>query len=230
MSFLGSLVDSFTGKSARKDIDKGIAAVGEGRDKAIGAITGAGTEAQGYLQPYREQGTRFNKLWGDAYGVNGADARTSAEDLYNSDDMLGRNRAYDLSRAGRTNNASGNFSSGTAALADSRIRMKGYGDWVNGLERGAGQGQQAATNSASIAQNTGNQVGNVWQGYGNSVTGLYQNRAQTENALAQNIIGTIGAVGTYFGGKPAPQGGGQSYSSNNIGDYFTTKNSLGAGG
>ncbi len=195
--FMKGLVDSFTGKSARQDIDKGIGAVNANTGNSVDAVKQYGDQAQGYLQPYRDP-KAFN-LYRDTLGVNGAGARGSAEDLYNSDDMLAKQRAYDLSRSGRQQNASGSFNSGTAALADSRVRMQGYGDWQNRLG-GAGQQEQAAAGTSSgLAEQTGAGIAGAYGAGTGALTSLYGQRAQTENALAQNLIGAGGVAAKAFG-------------------------------
>lgn len=202
MGFLSNLVGGFTGSAAKKQLNKGISAVKEGTQQQTGAYQTYGNQAQGYVAPYRESGERFNRLYGDAYGVNGVPARTAAQDLYLSDDVEGRGRTYDLSRSGRAMNASGNFTSGTAALADSRIRDSRYWNWVNGLERGAGQGQNAAATSAGLAQQTGGQIGGAYGNQSGQLANLYGQQAANANTLAQNVIGVGGLAVSAATGMP----------------------------
>ena len=194
-----SLWDMFTGKSARKDIDKGIAAVNQGQTSAADAFKTYGAQASGELAPYRDQGAKAFTTYNDTLGVNGADARTAAQGTYLSDPILAAQRALDLKQSGRAANASGNFSSGTAALADSRIRLQNYGDWQNRLAGVGQQGQQAATTTAGIDQNTGAGVAGTYQNAAGQTAGLYGQRAQTENTLGQNIIGLAGVGASAFG-------------------------------
>ena len=216
--FLSSLVDSFTGKGARKDLDMGIGAVNANTGNAVGAYKQYGDQAQGYLKPYVDQGGKAFGLYGDTLGVNGAGARGTAEDLYNSDDMLAKQRAYDLSRSGRQANASGGFNSGTAALADSRIRTQNYGDWQNRLAGAGQQGQAASGTAAGLAENTGAGVAGAYGQSTGALTNLYGQRAQTENTLAQNMIG-LGALGvSAFTGVPVGR-----YGVNNLGTQQGTQ-------
>lgn len=217
MSFLGGLIDSFTGEGAkrtlREGMDKSADALRQGQDHQVGAIRTGGAEARGYLRPYADAGGRSYGLYNDTLGLNGADARGRAQDLYNSDDMSGRQRAYDLSRSGRMQNASGSFNSGTAALADSRIRMQGYGDWQNRLMQGGQQGQQASAGMANIAQGEGNALAGAYSGYGRDLANVYGQGygalAQADNTFAQNLIGAGGLAlkATGWGGF-GPTGGG----------------------
>lgn len=191
MSFWGML----TGKNARKDIDKGIAAVNQGTDKAVGAITSYADAAKENLAPYQEQGGRAFSLYNDTLGVNGTGARDTAQGTYLSDPILAQQRALDLKRSGQVQNASGSFNSGAAALADSRVRLQDYGNWQNRLAGVGQQGQQAATTAAGIDQNTGANIAGSYQNAGAQTANLYGQRAQTQNTLAQNLIG-LGSVVT----------------------------------
>lgn len=216
MSFLGGLIDSFTGEGAKRALQEGmqnqIKVAGDTRDNQIGVTKAAGTEARGYFQPYAQQGGASYNLYNDTLGINGADARTKAQGLYNSDDMLAQNRAYDLKRSGWQQNASGGFNSGTAALADSRIRMRGYGDWQNRLMDNGKVGYSAAGNLAGVAQGEGNALSGVYGNYGNAVENAYgqnaQGMAQANNVFAQNLIGLGGTLVRAFNplGGTTPRG------------------------
>lgn len=225
MSMLGSLFDSFTGKSARADIDKGIGAVQGNTGKAIAAITDYGGRARGEFDPYVQGGHASYDLGLDTLGVHGADARSSAESLYNTDDFLAKQRDLDLKRSGWKTNAAGFGAatpgsmpgSGVAALADSRTRLAGYGDWQNKLLALGQQGQAAAGSAAGVEQNTGAEIGNAYGTEGNSLASLYGNRANSENTFAQNLIGLGGlAVSAYTGMPTRRPGGGAGGGVNNI--------------
>lgn len=200
MSFFGELADSFTGAGAKKNIQQGmdqsIGALGQARDQAAGAIRSGATEARSYYSPYIQQGGKAYGLYSDTLGVNGADARSRAQDTYNSDDMLARQRALDLKRSGQQQNASGSFNSGAAALADSRTRLQGYGNWQDRLQAAGQQGYVASAASANIAQGEGNALGQTYSDYGRGAASTYQGGynalAQADNTFAQNLIGVGG--------------------------------------
>lgn len=214
MGFLSSIMDSFSGKSAKRELDKGIAAVGKGRDSAVDAYKQYGDRAQGYLQPYREQGGKAFGLYGDTLGVNGAGARDSAQGLYLSDDILQKQLALQQKQRGWSSNARGEYGSGVDALAASRVNLQNYGNWQNQLNGMGQQGQQAATTSASIDQQTGAGIAGAYQNATGQEAGLYGQKAQASNALAQNVIGLGGVAASFF--NPAgginrlslPSGGG----------------------
>lgn len=202
MSFFGELADSFTGAGAKKNIQQGmdhsIGALGQSRDQAAGAVRSGASEARGYYSPYIKQGGQAYGLYSDTLGVNGADARSRAQSVYNSDDMLAQQRAMDLKRSGQQQNASGSFNSGAAALADSRTRLQGYGNWQDRLQAAGQQGYGASAASAGVAQNEANALGGVYSGYGQNASGVYQGGynalAQNSGTLAQNLIGVGGTL------------------------------------
>jgi len=222
MGLFGDLVDSFTGAGAKRAAtesrDHQLRVAGEARDQEVGAARAAGAEARGYFQPYASQGGASYRLYNDTLGVNGTDARARAQDLYNSDDMLAKNRAYDLKRSGWAANASGGFNSGTAALADSRIRAQGYNDWTNKLMQNGQIGYGAASNLSNVAMNEGSALSGAYRGYGNAASNTWgqygQQMAQANNAFAQNLIGLGGTLVRAFN----PLGGGSNAGTNQI-DY-----------
>jgi hypothetical protein len=216
MGFLGKLWEGFTGEGAQKALNqglaKGTAALSEGREAATGAITTSGREARGYLQPYREQGGRAYGLYGDTLGVNGAGARSAAQGLYLSDDILQQQLALQQKQRGWHSNARGGYGSGADALAASRVNLQNYGNWQNRLDAAGQQGQQAATATAGIAQNEGNAIAGIHSNYGQGLAGLYGNHAQSSAAnagtLFQNALNGATMIGQMAFGMP-PTGTGK---------------------
>lgn len=210
MSFLGGLIDSFTGESAKRAInetkDNQLSIAGQTRDGQISTAKSYGEQARGYFQPFLGQGGQSYNLYNDTLGVNGADARTRAQDLYNSDDMLARQRDLDLKRTNQQLNAGGNYnrtySTGPQSLADSRVRLQGYGNWQDRLQAGGQQGFAAANALAGTTQNEGNQVYGAYGNYGNAAGNAWGQYGQqmpiASNAFAQNVIGLAGTVARAF--------------------------------
>lgn len=195
MGFLSGLVDSFTGKSARKDIDKGIAAVGQGRDNAIQSYQAAGKEAQGYMEPWRDRGGR--RMYDASLGLNGASDRAAAQDVYTSDPILNSLREMDAKKAGWAFNSRGSYATPMHARADSENNARHYGDWQNRLAGVAGEEMAASGKSSDIAMGVGAGIAGAHQNATGQTAGLYGQRAQTQNALAQNLIG-LGSVAASF--------------------------------
>lgn len=199
MSFFGNLLESFNGKGARRDIDKGIGAVNANTEKGVGAIREGAAGAQGYLRPYVEQGGRAFGLYGDTLGVNGLDARNSAQDIYTSDPILQKMRELDAKKAGWAFNARGGYGSGAHALADSRANLENYGNWQDRLDRMGQQGQAAAGTAAGVSQREGEGIAGVYDNTTNALANLYGERAKTQNTFAQNLLGAGAVAARAFG-------------------------------
>jgi hypothetical protein len=190
----GDLIDSFTGKGARREIDAGMAKSTEALDRARSDYLSRSGEARGYMQPYAEAGGRTFNLYNDTLGVNGGEARQKAQDLYYSDPNQQRITDLALRSGDRASNASGYFTGGRGALLSGRLAQEQYGNWQNRLAQGGQQGQQAATTLSGIASNEGNALA----GLGQAQAGVYQSgygqRAQASNTFAQNLIGLAGTA------------------------------------
>ncbi len=199
MSFLGGLIDSFTGKGARKDIDKGIGAVNEKTGKSVAALQQGGADALGYMKDYRDQGGSAFKMYGDTLGVNGTGARDTAQNTYLSDPILQKQLELQQKQRGWSSNSRGGYGSGADTLAASRVNLQGYGDWQNRLAGAGQQGQAAAGASADIAQRTAAGEAGAYGAGSGAVASLYGERAKTENALAQNGLGVAGLFTKYMG-------------------------------
>ena len=203
----------FMGKSSKKDLreadNKARSYLNAGKDEADARFQEGWTTAKGYIDPYAEGGLASRKMYENTLGLNGAGARDEAQDVYNSDDMLAKNRAYDLTRSGWQQNASGSFNSGAAALADSRIRMRGYGDWQNRLGDLGNQGQAAASTGAALGYQAGSDRANLAYGNAQQQAGREQSfgNAMAANRMTgiNNILATAGTVAKFF----MPSGGTQ---------------------
>jgi hypothetical protein len=229
MSFFGGLVDSFTGEGAKKALQEGLGnqlSVAQAtQDKQTGAINASGTEARGYYKPYVDQGGRAFGLYGDTLGVNGADARKSAQDLYYSDPNQQRITDLALRAGDRASNAGGYFSGARGALLAGRLAQEQYGNWQNKLNGMGQQGQQAAAGMAGIAANEGNALAGAYGNYGASVGNAYgqnaQGMAQANNVFAQNLIGLGSAAVSAYTGIPMRKPG-VATGANNLAGYAPT--------
>lgn len=218
MGFLGGLIDSFTGKGAEKQLQNQRGAITSGRDTANSEYTRGETGAQGYLQPYRDQGGNAFKTYGDTLGINGADARDAAQKTYLSDPVLQRQLDLQQKQRGQVANARGGWGSGADALAASRVNLQGYGDWQNRLGQMGQQGQAAAGQGANIAEWGASGRAGSDMGAANSLAQSYGESAKNSNTLAQNMIGLGGLAVSAYTGVPV----GRPASSNNLGSQVGT--------
>ena len=208
MSFFSVLTGGNQKRRINQSYDAANAAYGTANTNAKGYLDTGYNTAKGYIDPIIQSGQAGGKLYQDTLGINGADARTAAQGIYNSDDMLAQQRALDLKRSGRVQNASGSFNSGTAALADSRVRLQDYGNWQNRLQGEEGRGDQAAGMGANLATNNAAQQAAREEGYGSAMAGsaIGQGAALSanDNTGINNLI-KIG--GTVLGGFTPVSGG-----------------------
>lgn len=214
MSFLGGLVDSFTGVGAEKQLQKGRDALTAGRDASNSEYAKGEAGAQGYLKPYQQQGGDAFRMYGDTLGVNGTGARDAAQSTYLSDPVLQRQLDLQQKQRGWASNARGGWGAGADALAASRVNLQGYGDWQNRLAAAGQQGQAAAGQGAGIAQWGASGRGGADMGAAGGLNSSYGQSATNSNTFAQNLIG-LGAIGVSAAtGVPM---GGRPPGSNNLG-------------
>jgi hypothetical protein len=183
--------DSFTGKAQAKDLKRAnadaTAEVNRGYDRAEGFIGDANTSAQGYFQPFAEGGQRYNALYQDALGINGAEGGQRAASAYTAgrspylDDMMARTENALL----KSSNARGLNNSGASAMAAARARSEaegaGYNDWLGRIGTQQGQGLQVAGQQAGIATGYGDRMSDLATGRSGT---LASNRINYGNAQA----------------------------------------------
>jgi phage-related protein len=207
MGFFGDLWGGFTGDAADDELDKGVGAVNANTGKATGAITAGADKAQSYLSPYVQQGGRAYGMYGDALGVNGADARARAQGIYTSDPILQQMRDLDAKRSGWAFNARGGYGSGAHALASNRAMLENYANWQNRLAQAGQEGQAAATGSANFSAQAGRDLAGAYGQSSNALASLYGEKAKAQNTFAQNMLGLGGLAVQAYTGMPKPKTG-----------------------
>ncbi len=139
MGFFGS----FFGSDQRKDMERANAQATASLGAGKAAARQDYSTAQGFYQPYAQQGSRANALYGDALGVNGAGARTAATANFQATSPYSQTGDdYAMQGVLRQMNARGMGSSGNALLAMQRVGSERfdqrYNNWMGQLQ-GAGQ-------------------------------------------------------------------------------------------
>lgn len=232
MSFWGSLTGSTQKKQINNAYAKANDAYGTANENARGEIDKGYSTATGYINPIIESGRAGGKLYQDTLGVNGADARSAAQDTYLSDDLLQRTRALDLKRSGQVSNAGGGYNSGAGALADSRVNLQNYGNWQNRLQGEQARGDAASMTGAQLAFNTGQAQANREMSYGSAMGGsaIGQGQALAANANTgiNNLLKLGGLAVSAFTGTPNGLGGSSSTTPGTQanGGWSTTTNKL----
>jgi hypothetical protein len=149
-------------------------------------------QASSSFDPYVSSGTAGQKAYADLLGLNGEDARTSAQGVITSDPLWSGKFADDTNAVLKNLNARGMGASGAAALAGQRVLAQDYG---NVLDRYANLGNQGLTATGQKA--------NVLTGQGDNAYGFGATKAnqdlqfgnamsQTRNTGLNNVLSILG--------------------------------------
>lgn len=163
------------------------------------------------LDPYTQSGAAGQGMYADLLGINGAEARSAAQNLLMSDPANSGALAMDQNAVARAMNARGQGGSGAAALAAERVFQQGYGNILNRYAGLGQQGLQAAGMSGQFAAQRGQDLGNLAFGTnqlkGNAAMGYGNAMAQSKQAGMNNLLGVAGlgtsalGPGGLFGAK-----------------------------
>lgn len=189
--------DSALGRGQRQTTaayNTGRADINSGADQALGYYQGANA----LMQPYQAQGTRANTMYGNALGINGADARAQTQGVYMSDPIMEQLMAGADKSTFQRYNAGGMGDSGASRAAVLQGRYNNYGGWLDRLDNQGNRGLQAAqqmgqnnSQMANVATNRGNALANMAQWQGNSAANYANqyagNRVNLGNSLA-NLV------------------------------------------
>lgn len=197
MGFFSDLVDGFTGKAQRRDLEaanaKATSALGQGRDNALMDYT----SAQRMFDPYAQSGQKANALYGDSIGANGLAAQQAAFSQYaGSDPFRAANQQY-AAQADRNLYGARGWTGNSSLAAARASQERGATDWNAHLTRLGGMGQQGfqATGAQAGLQQG---MGDLKYGYGQQMAG---NAINYGNAMAanrtqgvQNVLGGLGTI------------------------------------
>ena len=205
MGFFGS----FFGSDQRKDMERANAQATASLGAGKAAARQDYSTAQGFYQPYAQQGSRANALYGDALGVNGAGARTAATANFQATSPYSQTGDdYAMQGVLRQMNARGMGSSGSALLAMQRVGSERFAqrhnNWMGQLEGAGQQGLQASAAQAGLQQG----MGDIESGYSQQMAG---NAINFGNAMAasrtQGINNIMGLGGLAMKAMaPSPSG------------------------
>lgn len=218
MGFFSNLVDAFTGKSARQQIQTGTAeanaAIKEGlRDFKKTRQEGL-EQSLGFFQPELETGRPALAQIGNALGIFGPEAQSAFFNNFQNDPGFLASQQAGIDAINQAGASRGLSRSGgqLKSLFDfgQRNLFSQFQDRLSRLANIAGLGSQAAGASADITQRAFGDIGEAQFGAGQ----LFANNAINQaNALAQasqmpinNIMGLINAgaqVGSAAAGAPS---------------------------
>lgn len=167
-------------------------------NQAIGTQEDYLDRAQNILQPSMDRANVYNDMYANFLGANGAEAQTEALETYAGSNPLREYRDNLADRALRSQMNAAGVTGGRAAMALSRASLeRGETDlqnYLNRIERQAGQGAQYASDFANMTYNTGGSIANYQANRGNQLASLEQNRTATTNNLTTdrgNRLGTL---------------------------------------
>lgn len=196
------------GTKAKKDAQRGYADNSATATKSFAdarAAQGAGyQEAQGFYQPFAASGQRYNALYEDALGVNGAQGGTRAQAAYTAgrspylDETMQRNENALMKRF----NSMGQTFSGASAMAAARARQEaegqGYESWLSRIGQQQGQGAQIAGQQSSLAYDNAGVNRDLALGEGQTKmdlrSGLTNALMQSRNAGLNNLLSIAGTA------------------------------------
>lgn len=188
MGFFGS----FTGSDQRQDINAANKKANAALDSGYKTSQGFYDQAAGSFDPFVSSGVAGQKMYGDLLGLNGGDARSSAQDIITSDPLWSGKLGEDTNAVLKNLNARGMGASGAAALAGQRVLAQNYGQVLDryqdmGRTGLSATGQQAGVRTAQgdAAYGFGATKANQALQYGNAM-------AQTRNMGINNVLGALG--------------------------------------
>lgn len=173
------LIGSFLGKDQQKDIQRANAQATADLKQGYDSAYGDYTTAEGYYQPYAQQGGQANQFYGDALGLNGDAARSTAIGTLTSNPLFQGELGQESNAMARLLNAQGASGGGKAQLAAQRVFQGTAGNWLDRYNQLGQQGFQA-TNAMA---NTRTGRGDLAYGYGATKAGQAINFG---NAMASN--------------------------------------------
>lgn len=199
----------FTGSSSRKDIRRSSAQANAALDKGYADSQGYYNQAASAYDPYVQAGGKGQDTYNALLGLNGADARTSAQNMLTSDALFQGGLAQDSNALLRNLNARGASGGGQAQLAAQRVLQQNYGTYLDRYRDAGQQGFQATGAQSNVRMGQGDAA----YGYGatkaNNAIGVGNAIASTRNTGINNLLGVIGTgIGGYnalFNGGAKPK-------------------------
>ncbi len=196
MSFLGSL----TGSTQRKDLRAAQTKANAALDQGYAQSQGYYDQAAGLYDPYMKAGGQAQTFYNDLLGLNGADARGTAQGVITSDPLWSGGLAQDQNAMLKYLNARGEGGGGKAFLAGQRVLMDNYGNWMDRYRDAGRQGLDATSQQSNVRMGQGdNAYGFAATRAGNAIN--YGNAmAQSRSIGVNNLLGALGTgINAYTG-------------------------------
>lgn len=201
MGFFGS----FFGSDQRSDIRKADKKATAALDQGYAASQGYYGQAASAYDPYVQAGGKANDTYNALLGLNGADARSSAQGMLTSDPLFQGGLAQDSNALLRNLNARGASGGGQAQLAGQRVLQQNYGAYLDRYRDAGQQGFQASNALSNVRAAQGDNA----YGYGATKAGQainYGNAMSSSRNIGINNL--LNVAGTAIGGYNALYNGG----------------------
>lgn len=193
MSFFGSLF----GSDQRRDIKNANNQASSQLQQGYNTQNQRYNQAYDLYNPYIQQGTKANTFYGDALGLNGADAQKVAYGNINANPMFQNMLNQDNNAAMRMLNARGN-SGGAADLAAARVFQQNMGNWLDRYNDQGQRGLVATQQGSNVRQNQGDNA----MGYGatraNQSINYGNALASSRNIGINNLMNLAGTAAKFF--------------------------------
>ena len=203
MGFWGSFTGDDQADAARASAGWGIKHLNKMGDIALNEYDQGYGQAQQYLDPYMQSGQAGQEMYSNLLGLNGMDARGSAQNILMSDPAFQGQLGQDQNAMLRAMNAQGRSNSGAGALAAERVFQQNYGNTLNRYAGLGQQGMQAAGQAGSLAATLGQQRGDLQFGKGQLQANLKMGGTNASNAAKtggiNNMLSLAGTAAKAFG-------------------------------
>lgn len=173
------LISSFLGKDQRKDIQAANQQANQYLDTGYNSANADYGQAIAGYDPYVQQGGAANSFYGNALGLNGDAARTTAINTLTSNPLFQGQLNSDSNALLRTLNAQGASGGGAAQIAAQRVFQDTAGSWLDRYNNLGQQGLQATGAKSNALMGRADLASN----YASTKAG---NAINLGNALAQN--------------------------------------------
>lgn len=192
MSFFGDLVGGFTGSSARSDIKKANTQANSDLASGYNAANGYYNSAVSNYDPYKQTGQAANAFYSNALGLNGNDARSSAESTITSDPLF--TGALNLANSNTMAylNARGSAAGGAAVQAAQNNLYSQYGNWLDRYANLGAQGLQATGQQSNALMNQGEGAYNYGAAKAANDINYGSAMANTRSAGVNNLLSLLG--------------------------------------
>jgi hypothetical protein len=195
----------WNGSQARSDINSAYKKANTALDTGYQQSQGYYDKAAGNYDPYVSSGAQGQQTYLDLLGLNGNDARSSAQSMITSDPLWTGQLASDQNAALKALNARGLGASGTAALAGQRVLAQNYGDVLNRYMGLGQEGLQAAGAQAGVYTGQGDNAYGFGATKANNAINQGSAISQTRNTGLNNVLSILGTgakLASAAGGMP----------------------------